>query len=80
MVVAMVIVVVMVVAMVIVVGMVVAMVIVVVMIVAMVIMVIALEHVHGDIVGQGETVVALCFDMEGNHAVLSVGFVAMVVG
>ena len=54
-------------------------------IVAMVVMVVvvivtfALEHVHGHIVRQSEAVVALCFNVERNHAVFDVGFVAMVV-
>ena len=54
-------------------------------IVAMVIMIVvvfvtfALEHVHGDVVGQGEAVVALCFNVERDHAVFDVGFVPMVV-
>ncbi len=73
--------------------MVVAVVIVVVaMIVAMIVMVVAvvivivvvfvtfaLQHVHGDVVWQSEAVVALCFNVERNHAVFNVGFVVMVV-
>ena len=39
----------------------------------------ALQHVHGDIVWQRETIVALGFDVKRDHAALDVGLVAMVI-